>query len=122
MGAELFRAVRLVVDTGIHRDRWTRQQAINYMVANTGMDSTSVITEVERYIVLPGQACAYKVGQLEILALRDRAKAALGPRFDIKKFHNVVLTNGALPLTILDRLVDEWIESEKRAAGAKTNG
>lgn len=122
MGAELFRAVRLVVDTGIHRKRWTRQQAIDFMVANTGMDSSEVVTEIERYIVMPGQACAYKVGQLEILALRDRARERLGPRFDLKKFHDVVLTSGAVPLTVLEKVVDGWIEEQARSAGAKTTG
>ena len=121
-GAELFRAVRLVVDTGIHRQRWTRQQAIDYMVANTGMDTASVVTEIERYIVLPGQACAYKVGQLEILLLRDRARARLGDRFDIKKFHDVVLQQGALPLTLLERVVDEWIAREETSSPERRKG
>jgi uncharacterized protein (DUF885 family) len=120
--AELFRAVRLVVDTGIHRDRWTRQQAIDYMLANTGMDTAEVVTEIERYIVMPGQACAYKVGQLEILQLRDRAMNRLGDRFDIKKFHDVVLTHGALPLSLLDRVVNDWIEGELAAASAVRKG
>jgi uncharacterized protein (DUF885 family) len=122
LGAELFRAVRLVVDTGIHRDRWTRQQAIDYMVANTGMDSSEVVAEVERYIVLPGQACAYKVGQLEILELRQRAMDRLGARFDIRRFHDVVLSHGALPLTLLERVVDEWIAREQGAAQAQQHG
>ena len=120
--AELFRAVRLVVDTGIHRDRWTRQQAIDYMVANTGMDSSKVATEVERYIVNPGQACAYKVGQLDILRVRQRAIDALGPRFDLRRFHDVVLTNGSLPLSLLERVVDDWIASEQKAAGVRRSG
>jgi uncharacterized protein (DUF885 family) len=120
--AELFRAVRLVVDTGIHRDRWTRAQAIDYMVKNTGMAESEVVTEIERYIVSPGQACAYKVGQLEILALRGHAMDRLGPRFDIRKFHNVVLTNGALPMALLEQVVDEWIESELRATVAQAKG
>jgi uncharacterized protein (DUF885 family) len=122
LGAELFRAVRLVVDTGIHRDRWTRQQAIDFMVANTGMDTAEVVSEIERYIVMPGQACAYKVGQLEILALRQHAIERLGPRFDIRKFHDVVLTHGALPLTLLEREVDEWIEHEQSAAQVQRKG
>ena len=121
-GAELYRAVRLVVDTGIHRKRWTRRQAIDYMVANTGMDSSKVITEIERYIVMPGQACAYKVGQLAILSMRERARERLGDRFDLKRFHNVMLTNGALPLSLLERRVDEWIAEEQKAAGAKAAG
>lgn len=116
--AELFRAVRLVVDTGIHQDRWTRQQAIDYMAANTGMGLPAVTTEVERYIVMPGQACAYKVGELEILALRRRAQERLGLRFDIRKFHNVVLTNGALPLKLLEQVVDAWVAEELRTAAA----
>jgi uncharacterized protein (DUF885 family) len=120
--ADLFRAVRLVVDTGIHRDRWTRQQAIDYMVKNTGMVESSVTTEIERYIVNPGQACAYKVGQLEILALRQRAVDKLGPRFDIRKFHDVVLTHGSLPMALLSQVVDEWIASELRAAGVEKRG
>ena len=120
--ADLFRAVRLVVDTGIHRDRWTRQQAIDYMVKNTGMVESSVTTEIERYIVNPGQACAYKVGELEILALRQHAMDKLGPRFDIRKFHDVVLTHGSLPLALLAQEVDEWIASELRAAGAEKRG
>ena len=122
MRAELFRAVRLVVDTGIHRDRWTRQRAIDYMLANTGMDTAEVVTEIERYIVMPGQACAYKVGQLEILQLRERAMNRLGDRFDIKKFHDVVLTHGSLPLTLLDRVVNDWIDRELAASGAARQG
>jgi uncharacterized protein (DUF885 family) len=122
LGAELFRAVRLVVDTGIHRERWTRQQAIDYMVTNTGMDTAEVVSEIERYIVLPGQACAYKVGQLEILALRQRAEDRLGPRFDLRKFHDVILGNGSLPLTLLDRVVNDWIERELNAARVQGKG
>jgi uncharacterized protein (DUF885 family) len=122
LGAELFRAVRLVVDTGIHAKHWTRQQAIDYMITNTGLDTAGVVSEIERYIVAPGQACAYKVGQLKILELRERARARLGDRFDIKKFHDVVLTNGALPLTLLERVVDDWIASEEKAAGVKAKG
>jgi uncharacterized protein (DUF885 family) len=105
---ELFRAARLVVDTGIHLKGWTREQAIKYMLDRTGMSEEGVVTEVERYMGLPGQACAYKVGQLKILELRERAKAALGPKFNLKDFHTVVLESGAVPLTILDQLVQEW--------------
>jgi uncharacterized protein (DUF885 family) len=114
--AELFRAARLVVDTGIHRKHWTREQAIAYMMKTTGMAEAEVTTEVERYIVNPGQACAYKVGQLALLAMRDRARARLGDRFDIRDFHDIVLRNGAVPLSILDRLVDEWVEERLRQA------
>jgi uncharacterized protein (DUF885 family) len=111
--AELFRAVRLVVDTGIHAKRWTREQAIAYMRRNTGMPETDVVAEVERYIVDPGQACGYKLGQLEILRLRERARAALGERFDLRAFHDVVLAGGSLPLVILEQVVDEWIAARR---------
>jgi uncharacterized protein (DUF885 family) len=113
--AELFRATRLVVDTGLHAKGWTREQSITYMVNTTGMNESEVVTEVERYMGQPGQACAYKVGQLKILELRERAKAALGPRFNLKDFHAVVLENGGVPLTLLDKLVDEWIAKTKDA-------
>jgi uncharacterized protein (DUF885 family) len=107
--AELLRAARLVVDTGIHAQGWSREQAISYMVATTGMGDAEVTSEVERYMAMPGQACAYKVGQLKILELRAKAQAALGPRFTLKDFHTVVLENGGVPLTLLEQLVDEWI-------------
>jgi len=110
--AEMFRAVRLVVDTGLHAKGWTREQAIEYMVSTAGMGESEVTSEVERYMALPGQACAYKVGQLKILELRDRARAALGDRFSLKDFHTVVLENGAVPLTVLEQLVDEWIAAQ----------
>lgn len=113
--AELFRAVRLVVDTGIHDKRWTREEAISYMLANTGMAESDVTSEIERYIVIPGQATAYKVGMMKILEVRQKAKDALGDRFELGEFHDVVLKNGAVPLDILERLVDKWI-AEKLAA------
>jgi uncharacterized protein (DUF885 family) len=119
--AELFRSARLVVDTGLHAKGWSREQAIAYMTGTTGMNESEVITEVERYMGQPGQACAYKVGQLKILELRERAKAALGPRFNLKDFHAVLLENGGVPLTLLDTLVDEWIasvESSPSSAGS----
>jgi uncharacterized protein (DUF885 family) len=108
--AELFRGVRLVVDTGIHKKRWTRQQAIDYMKENTGMALTDVVSEIERYIVMPGQATSYKVGMMKILALREKAKNALGDKFTLKDFHDVVLKNGAVPLDILERFIDHYIE------------
>ncbi len=108
--AELFRAVRLVVDTGIHYKRWTREEAIDYMYENTGMPMGDVISEIERYIVMPGQATGYKIGMIKILELRERATQALGDRFDIKQFHNVILKNGAMPLDILEEVVEGWIE------------
>jgi uncharacterized protein (DUF885 family) len=103
---ELFRARRLVVDTGLHAMRWTRQQAIDY-----GIEPS----EVERYVVNPGQACSYKIGQLEIFRLRDKARAALGQRFTIKEFHNVVLSAGSVPLTVLEREVDSYVARKKAA-------
>ncbi len=109
--SEIFRAVRLVVDTGIHFKHWTREKAIQYMKDHTGSNEKEVVSEIERYIVMPGQACAYKVGELKIVALREKAKKALGKRFDIKKFHNAVLKNGAMPLDILERVVDNYIRS-----------
>ncbi len=108
--AELFRAVRLVVDTGIHAKRWTRQQAIDYMLANTGIAESDVVAEIERYIVMPGQATAYKVGMLELLRLRTEAQEALGESFDIREFHDVILKDGALPLTALREQVVKYIE------------
>lgn len=107
--AELFRSLRLVVDTGLHSKRWTREQAISYLYENTGTTKSKIIAEVERYIVEPGTACAYKVGLLKILDLRERAKATLGDQFDIREFHNVILKNGAMPLSILERIVNDWI-------------
>ncbi len=112
---ELFRAVRLVVDTGIHAKRWTREQAIDYMLANTGTAESDVIAEIERYIVNPGQATAYKVGMMELLRLRNEAQEALGDEFDIRDFHDVVLKDGALPLTALRELVMKYI-AQKQAA------
>lgn len=111
--AELFRGVRLVVDTGIHYKRWSREQAIDYMIMNTGMAESDVIAEIERYFLMPGQALAYKVGMTKLLELRDLARAELGDQFDIRKFHNVVLTNGSVPLDILEDLVRQYIAEEK---------
>jgi uncharacterized protein (DUF885 family) len=114
--AEIFRAVRLVVDTGIHAQRWTRQQAIDYMLAHTGMAEGEVVAEIERYIVDPGQACAYKVGMLAIRAARERAEKALGTKWNReaeKAFHDVVLQGGSLPLAILDEQVDAWVAGRR---------
>jgi uncharacterized protein (DUF885 family) len=99
----LFRARRLVVDTGIHAKRWTRQQAIDYGVP---------VSEVERYVVNPGQACAYMIGQLKIVELRERARAALGDRFSLKGFHTAVLDAGSVPLEILERQIDQYIRTQ----------
>ena len=111
--AELFRAVRLVVDTGIHEKRWTREQAITYMRDKTGMGEGEVTSEIERYIVAPGQACAYKVGMLKIQELRARAQGQLGTKFDQREFHDVLLRNGALPLEILEEQVNAYLQRKK---------
>jgi len=107
--AEMFRAVRLVVDTGMHHKRWSREQAIDYMLEHTGMGEKDVTAEIERYLVMPGQALSYKVGMMKILELRERAKRELGENFSLPEFHDRILGNGALPLTLLERVVDEWI-------------
>jgi uncharacterized protein (DUF885 family) len=110
--AEAFRAARLVVDTGIHAKGWTYEQAVEYMLENTGKSRDSIEYEVARYIVLPGQATAYEIGFLKILGLRQRAMDALGDQFDLKEFHNVVLGEGALPLPILEQVVDAYIQEK----------
>lgn len=115
--AEMFRAVRLVVDTGVHAKRWSREEAIAYMREKTGMTEDEVVREIERYVVWPAQATAYKTGQLSILAARARAETALGDRFDVKQFHETVLGSGAMPLGILDKVVDDWIEAELANGG-----
>lgn len=115
--AEMFRAVRLVVDTGLHAKHWSREEAIAYMREKTGMTEEEVTREIERYVVWPGQATSYKTGQLSILAARARAEAALGEKFDLKQFHETVLSNGAMPLGILDKVVDDWVAAEMAKAG-----
>jgi uncharacterized protein (DUF885 family) len=111
LDSELFRSVRLVVDTGIHHKKWTREQAIEYMEAHTASVHESIVSEIERYIVMPGQACAYKIGEIKMVELRDRARKALGDKFDLRKFHNVVLKNGSMPLNLLERVVEAYITS-----------
>ena len=111
---EMWRAIRLVVDTGMHSMGWTRQQAIDYFLANASKNEHDVTVEVDRYIVWPGQALAYKIGQLKIQELRDHAKARLGDQFDIRKFHDQILGSGALPLDILESRVNGWIEAQKK--------
>jgi len=110
--AELFRAVRLVVDTGMHHKRWTREQAIAYMSEITGTAESDVVAEIERYITWPGQALGYKLGMLKILSLREQAKTKLGDKFDLSAFHDVVLLGGAVPMSVLDRNVNKWISSQ----------
>jgi uncharacterized protein (DUF885 family) len=108
-----WRAVRLVVDTGLHDMEWTRQQAIDYFMANAAKTEADIVNEIDRYISNPGQALAYKIGQLKFLELRTRAEQALGDRYDIRAFHDTVLATGAVPLDILERTVDEWIAAQK---------
>jgi uncharacterized protein (DUF885 family) len=109
----MFRGVRLVVDTGIHSMRWSREQAIKYFTDTLGDPVASATTEVERYCVWPGQACAYMLGKLTILRLRDKAKQALGSKFDIKQFHDAVLLSGAVPLTVLEQVVDNYVKAKR---------
>lgn len=115
LNAEIWRAVRLVVDTGIHAKGWTEQQAVDYFTENSSISAGQIRAEVRRYIVMPGQATSYKIGMLKILELRERARSELGEQFDIREFHDTVLGGGALPLTILERVVDEWIAEAKRS-------
>ena len=116
--ADIWRAIRLVVDTGVHSKHWTRQQMVDYFHDHSAIDETNIQAEVDRYIAWPGQATAYKIGQLEILELRDRAKAALGDKFDLRAFHDQVLDSGALPLDVLSDRIDAWIASQKPAEPA----
>lgn len=111
--ADIWRAIRLVVDTGVHHDHWTRQQMVDFFHAHSAIDETSMQAEVDRYIAWPSQALAYKMGQLKILELRARARKALGDKFDIKAFHDEVLDSGALPLDVLGTRVDAWIAQQK---------
>lgn len=113
LGMELWRACRLVVDTGIHDKRWSRAQAIKYLKDNTPNPDGDIEKAIERYIVYPGQATAYLIGKLKIMELRTRAQTALGPRFDIRAFHDVVLRSGPVPLDVLERRVDAWIAKER---------
>lgn len=110
---ELWRAIRLVVDTGLHSKDWTREQVIQYMLANSAESETQATAEAERYMAIPGQALAYKIGELKIMELRKRAQGALGPRFDVREFHAEMLKDGAVPLEILERKIDRWIETKK---------
>jgi uncharacterized protein (DUF885 family) len=110
---DAWRAARLVVDTGLHAMGWSRRQAIDYMKQNTALAENNIINEVDRYISAPGQALAYKIGQLEILRLRREAQKALGDRFDIKGFHDAVLGGGAVSLGVLADQVNAWVSSRK---------
>ncbi len=110
---ELWRAIRLVVDTGLHSKRWSRQKVIDYMRQNSAVSETDAIAEAERYMAIPGQALAYKIGQLKISELRTRAETQLGDKFDIREFHDQILKDGSLPLSVLDAKIDRWIASKK---------
>ena len=109
----MFRGVRLVVDSGMHAMKWSREQAVKYYADMLGDPEASAITEIERYCVWPGQACAYMLGKLTFLEARARAKKALGAKFDIRKFHDAILLNGAMPLKLIDSVVDKYIGAAK---------
>ena len=113
LSAEIHRAIRLVVDAGIHAKGWTREEAIQYSLENEAEPEESIISEIERYMAGPGQALSYKIGQLKIMELRKRAEDSLGDEFDIKQFHNKVLESGCIPLKVLEDKVDRWIASYK---------
>ena len=112
LGNEMHRAIRLVVDTGLHSKGWTREQAIKYSLANEAESEASIIPEIERYMAIPGQALSYKIGQLKIMELRKKAEAKMGKNFDIKKFHEKVLESGVMPLALLEKKIDKWIEGK----------
>ena len=114
---DTWRAIRLVVDTGVHAKHWTREQMVEFFREHSAIDETNIQAEVDRYIAWPGQALGYKMGQLKILELRQRAQTALGPKFDLKAFHDVVLDAGALPMDVLEQRVDAWIAAQKKVAG-----
>jgi uncharacterized protein (DUF885 family) len=109
LNSELFRAVRLVVDVGLHRKHWSRDQAMKFMIENTGGSESGSSLEIDRYIALPGQALAYKIGQLKIAAIRSKAEKTLGSKFDIRAFHDEILKDGAMPLGLLETKMDAWI-------------
>jgi uncharacterized protein (DUF885 family) len=111
--AEAYRAARLVVDTGLHHKRWTRQQAIEYFAEATGSAMSDVTSAIDRYIAWPGQALGYKLGMIKFVELRDKAKAELGDKFDIKAFHDLILLKGARPLSIVESDIDSWISAQK---------
>jgi len=112
LNAELWRSIRLVVDTGIHAKAWTRQEVLDYMYANSAVAEVRAVAEAERFMAIPGQALAYKIGQLKIREIRDRAEASLGDKFSVKDFHTEVLKDGAMPLSMLESKLDRWIAAQ----------
>ncbi|HEV2846155.1 MAG TPA: DUF885 domain-containing protein, partial [Thermoanaerobaculia bacterium] len=112
---EMLRAIRLVVDTGFHYKRWSRDQVVQFFRDHSATDEVDIQSETDRYIVWPGQALAYKIGQLKILELRERAKKELGASFDVRKFHDEVLGGGALPMDVLEERIVNWIAAQKKA-------
>ena len=116
---EMWRSCRLVVDPGMHAFGWTREQAIEFMKRNTALSELNIVNEVDRYIGWPGQACGYKIGELTIRRLRGEAEAALGAKFDIRRFHDAVLLDGPIPLDLLERNIADWISAEKRRIAAQ---
>jgi uncharacterized protein (DUF885 family) len=113
LGSEMHRAIRLVVDTGMHSKGWTREQAIQYSLDNEAESEASIVSEIERYMAIPGQALSYKIGQLKIIELRHKAEKELGSKFDIKKYHQIVLESGVMPLALLEKKVNNWIKATK---------
>ena len=111
----MLRAIRLVVDTGLHYKKWNRDQVVQFFHDHSAIDEPDVQSETDRYIVWPGQALAYKIGQLKILELREKAKKELGPKFDIREYHDQVLGAGALPLDVLEEQINGWIAAKKKA-------
>ena len=111
--SEMHRAIRLVVDTGMHAKGWTRERAVAYMIENNGGNEADAVQEIERYMAMPGQALAYKIGEQKILALRHRAEKQLGTRFDIRAFHDEILNGGGLPLAVLEQKINRWLAQQR---------
>ena len=112
LNAELWRSIRLVVDTGLHAKQWTRQDVLDYMFANSAAAEIRAVSEAERFMAIPGQALAYKIGQLKIREIRDKAEAALGDKFNVKDFHSEILKDGAMPLSMLEAKLDRWVQAQ----------